>query len=286
MLKRFIALAIISTALALSVAVYVRVAAVQTGGEVDGSLFTISGRAAQASAQGEFIINSVEGGEFDHVDTLDDALSRYTVVVAEPILSRSYVVDDIGVRTWYKMRVDETLSQRPVFQCTGCDPTFMPDPPADMLPLNAGEILIYRGGGNVVVGNVTVDYEVEQFPAFNISQKYLLFLNYDASRSVASVDLGPVGAFVVTSPDLLTTFFTDADGLVVSSGVSDDMSARFNNSLSQFRNFLNPPPPPPACDPDGSLQGACLDDGGSWNPTTCHCTPAFDPCTRKPWLCE
>jgi hypothetical protein len=43
MLKRFIALAIASTALALAATFYARVLAVQTGGEVHGSLFTLSG---------------------------------------------------------------------------------------------------------------------------------------------------------------------------------------------------------------------------------------------------
>jgi len=51
MLKRFIALAIASTALALAATFYARVPAVQTGGEVDGSLFTLSGRAAAAASQ-------------------------------------------------------------------------------------------------------------------------------------------------------------------------------------------------------------------------------------------
>jgi hypothetical protein len=50
-------------------------------------------------------------GDFDSVDTLDDAFARYTVSVGEPVLSRSYVLDDIGIATWYKVRVSETLSQ-------------------------------------------------------------------------------------------------------------------------------------------------------------------------------
>jgi hypothetical protein len=57
MLKRFIALAIASTALALAATFYARVPAVQTGGEVDGSLFTLSGRAAAAAAQGESFVD-------------------------------------------------------------------------------------------------------------------------------------------------------------------------------------------------------------------------------------
>jgi hypothetical protein len=283
MLKRFIALALASTALALAALFYVRVAAVQTEGEVDGSSFTLSGRAATAAAQGELILSYMTSGDFDQVETFDDAFARYTVLVAEPVLSRSYVIDDVGVVTWYKMRVSETLSQKPLFQCSTCGPVSLPDPPADLLPLNADEILIYRGGGTVEVGTITVHYEVEQFPAFNVAQKYLFFLNYDSSKRVASTVIGPTGVFVVTSPDVLTSYLTDADDIVISNAVTDGMSARFGNSLTQLRNFFNPPP---ACDPDGSLEASCYAEGGSWNPTTCYCTPAYDPCMRKPWLCD
>lgn len=282
MLKRFIALALASTALALAAMFYARAGAVQTGG-VDGSLLTLSGRAAAAAAQGELIVNHMTSGNFAQVETLDDAFARYTVLVAEPVLSRSYVIDDVGVGTWYKMRVSETLSQKPPYQCSECGPVTLPDPPADLLPLNADEILIYRGGGTVEVGAVTFHYEVEQFPEFNLTQKYLFFLTYDSSKKVALASVGPSGVFVVTSPDLLNSTLTDADGLVISNAVTDGMSARFGNNLTQLRNFFNPPQ---SCDPTGSLGASCVDNGGTWNPLTCYCKPAFDPCTRKPWLCE
>lgn len=283
MLKRFIALALASTVLAMAAMFYARAGAVQTGGEVDGSSFTLSGRAAAAVAQGELIVNYTTSGDFDQVDTLDDAFARYTVLVAEPVLSRSYVVDDVGVGTWYKVRVSETLSQKSPFQCSTCNPVTLPDPPSDLLPLNSDEILIYRAGGTAEVGGVTFNFEVEQFPSFNIAQKYLFFLTYDSSKKVATAAIGPTGVFAFTSPDLLTSSLTDADGFVISNAVTDGMSTRFGNHLTQLRNYLNPPP---SCDPTGSLGASCVDDGGTWNPTTCHCTPAFDPCTHKPWLCE
>jgi len=283
MLKRFVALAVASTALALAAAYYVRVASVQTGGEVDGSLLTLSGRAATAAAQGELILNYMTSGDFDQVETLDDAFARYTVLVAEPVISRTYVIDDIGVVTWYKLRVSETLAQRPPFQCSTCAPVSLPDPPADLLPLNADEILIYRGGGTAEVGAVTFHYEVEQFPAFSVAQKYLFFLTYDSSKRVASTDIGPTGVFVVTWPDVLTSYLTDGDGFVISNAVTDGMSARFGNRLAQLRNFLNPPQ---SCDPDGSLQASCMDEGGIWHPTTCYCAPAPDPCMQRPWHCD
>ena len=283
MLKRFIALAIASTALALATAFYARVPAVQTGGEINESSFTLSGRAATAAAQGKLFINHSLSGDFDSVGTLDDAFTRYTVLVAEPVLNKSYVIDDIGVATWSKLRVSETLSQKPPYQCSTCGPFTLPDPPSDLLPLNADEILIYRAGGAAQVGGVTFNYEVEQFPEFNVAQKYLFFLTYDSSKKVASAAIGPTGVFTVTSSDVLTSTLTDADGLVISNAVTDGVSARFSNSLTQLRNFFNPPQ---SCDPDGSRAASCLNSGGTWNPTTCYCKPAFDPCIKKPWLCE
>lgn len=283
MLKRFIALAIASTALALAATFYARVPAIQTEPEVDGSSFTLSSRAAVAAAQGEMFVSVTISGDFNSVQTLDDAFARYTVSVGEPVLSRSYVIDDIGICTWYKVRLSETLSQKPLFQCSTCTPIALPDPPADLLPLNGDEILIYRAGGTAQVGTVTFNEEVEQFPSFNVAQKYLFFLNYDSSKRVATAAIGPTGVFAVTSTDALTSFLTDADGLVISNAVTDGMSVRFGNSLTQLRNFFNPPQ---SCDPDGSKAAACYDSGGTWTASTCYCKPAFDPCLKKPWLCE
>lgn len=159
MLKRFIALAIASTALGLAATFYARVPAVRTGGEVDGSLFTLSGRAAAAAAQGELFVDLTMSGDSDSVASLDDAFTRYTVSVGEPVLTRSYVIDDIGIATWYKVRVSETLSQKPLFQCSNCGALSMPDPPSDLLPS--------------------------------------LFLNYDSSKKVATPAIGPTGVFAV-----------------------------------------------------------------------------------------
>ncbi|HEY0546582.1 MAG TPA: hypothetical protein VGC91_14485 [Pyrinomonadaceae bacterium] len=36
-------------------------------------------------------------------------------------------------------------------------------------------------------------------------------------------------------------------------------------------------PPPPSCDPDGSQEQACYDNGGTWNPSNCHCS-FINPC--------
>jgi hypothetical protein len=50
---------------------------------------------------------------------------------------------------------------------------------------------------------------------------------------VATAAIGPTGVFPITSSDVLTSFLTDADGVVISNAVTDGMSARFGNSLTQ-----------------------------------------------------
>lgn len=282
MLKRFVVLAIVSTVLAATVAIYVRVARVQSS-EIDTSDLTLSSQAAAANSRGDLLVRSIVGGDFAAVSSLDEAFSRYTVLVAQPVLTRSYVIDDLSVVTWTKMSVSETLSQKPIYQCSNCDPLSLPDPPADLLPLNSNEILVYRAGGTVVVDGVTFTVDVEQFPPFNLGQNYLLFLNEDTSKSVATAEMGPLGTFAFTSSNLFRSALSDADGAVISSDVTDGMSSRFGNQLSLLRNYFNPPA---SCDPTGAQQASCLDDGGSWNAATCHCTPPFDPCVHKPWLCE
>lgn len=232
----------------------------------------------QARASGRNEINSAVNVEFDDVDSLDEAISRYTVIVAEPIARRSYVVDDLFLETWYKFRVSETLSQRTPYRCPECTPAAVTDPPADMLPLNPNEILIHTAGGEVTIDGVSITETVADLPAFMTSQRYLLFLNYDASRKLGGIPIGPRGAYMVIGSDTLSPVHVDAEGIPVDTFIAEGLRTQYNNRLSLLRSALNPPPPPPGCDP--MEEQACYSRGGTWNPG-CYCTEA---CQQWPWL--
>lgn len=284
MLRKLVALSIFMTLTALGAALYGGAASTQTT-EIEGDAITLTGRARRAKARGEYQLNITSTGEYDGAATLDDALGRYTVLVAEPLMSRSYLVDDIGLRTWYKFRVSETISQKPYYVCPDCATGGAPAPPADMLPLNSNEILVYAGGGNMVIEDVSVREDIADAHTYLLAQKYLLFLNYDAGQQAGGVDLGAAGIFILRGTDTLENVHLDSTGAVVGGPVADGVAARYANSLTQMRNAINPPPPPTSCDPDGSREMACYDNGGMWNASTCYCR-IYDICSTRPWKCD
>lgn len=134
---------------------------------------------------------------YAHVN-LDQALDIYDMVVGEFVSSKSFAIDNDGnILTWYKFKVDETLSiaKRRVSQ--------IDDPPAELLPLASNEILIWKTGGTVQIDGMEVEMVEQGFPPFEQSQKYLLVLAMDPAKQAGTVEVGPSGALAIKSDDTL-----------------------------------------------------------------------------------
>lgn len=273
MLKRLVVLAVFITAIAIAIGLYSR-GTVTQGQGVDPA--TLSGMAAQAQVEGRSEFSFARNIMYEGVDDLTNALSNYTVVDAMPTLKQSYVLDEFSIGTWYKFTVNYTIKQNPMVVCSQCSSN-IPDPPAELLPLNTNEILVLHPGGSQSVDGIPFTVTVPEFPDFNLNQRYLLFLDFDATRKVGTVSVGPPGVYVIDgSGNLLHIYDANPDDTIGSG-----LAANYGNNANTLRNALNPPPP---CDP--VQEQNCYDSGGDWNPTTCHCHVPIDPCTRKPWLCE
>jgi hypothetical protein len=273
MVKRLIAFALFTTVLAIGGGLYGRRAVTQ-----DFDLATLAGMAAQAQAQGQTEVVLGKDISWEGVDDLNSALSRYTVVDAVPIAKQSYVLDEFSLGTWYKFRLNSILKQNPLVTCSQCSSN-MPDPPAEMLPLNANEILVLHAGGSQLVNGVTVIVTVSEFPDFTLNQRYLLFIDFDAGRSVATVAVGPPGVYLVDANGRLVHIYeADAEDTIGSG-----LAANYGSNIDTLRNALNPPPPPPPSGCDPVLEQNCYDSGGNWNSSNCSC---FNVCFQKPWLCE
>lgn len=269
MVKRLIAFAFFATALAIGVGLYGRRAATQ---DIDPA--TLAGMAAQAQAQGQSEVDLAKDVSWTGVDDLNSALSNYTVVDAVPIAKQSYVLDDYNIGTWYKFRLNYTIKQNPAVTCSQCSSN-IPDPPADLLPLNANEILVLHPGGSQLVNGITVNAVVSDFPDFTLNQRYLLFIDFDSSRSVGAVSVGPPGVYLVDTNGILVHIYEADSDDTIGSG----LAANYGSNIDTLRNALNPPPPS-GCDP--VQEQNCYDNGWEWNSSTCRC---FDPCANKPWLC-
>ena len=233
--------------------------------------------AQQAAAQGKDNI-AVQTDVYYHepVD-LNDAIASDSVVVGQLINIGTSWDDTTGeITTWYKFNISETLAQRAYGACSECT---VPSIPAELLPVSAGQLVVPMPGGSALIDSVVVSEELPQFPGLVTGQTYLLFLNVDSSSGIGHLDYGPMGALLVSGDNFAPVLqLIEGQGDSISSG----LMSQYSNSLSSLRQALNPPGP--GCNQAG--QQSCIDDGGTWNSSNCSCTPAFDLCTRKPWLCE
>lgn len=273
MLKRLLVLALFTSVLATAVALYSHRGVTQT---IDPA--TLAGIAMQAQAQGRSEVNIGRDIMYDGVDDLNSAISRYTIIDAVAIAKQSYVLDEFNIGTWYKFRLNYTIKQNPLVVCAQCSSN-IPDPPAELLPLNSNEVLILHPAGSQLVNGTTINVMVSDFPDFNLDQRYLLFLDFDSAKAVGTVSLGPPGVYVVdANGGLIPVYDADPEDIVVSG-----LTATYGNNANTLRNALNPQPPS-TCNP--VQEQNCYDLDGMWNSTTCHCTIPPNPCAHKPWLCE
>lgn len=204
--------------------------------------------------------------EYEGIGGIDEALSKYSVIVAHPVSSTSYVwsseLQIIG--TWYKFAVTESLSPRPHIACDACDT----DPPANLLPLSSGQLLIPKYGGSVMINGVTINSIDTDFPAYQTSQSYLLFLNVDQTKGVGNVDGGGVAVYAIGANGVLTPVIS------LSSALAEDISLRYGNSLTALRAALASSAPTPThttCTVSNTLITKCRNNGGEWDSTACQC---------------
>lgn len=126
---------------------------------------------------------------------LDEALNQFSVVLAKPVEEKSFIWSPYNIRTWYKFKVREFLSQRDWPTCDVCPAP--PDAPADLLPLKRDEILIVRAGGTAVVDGVRITSVDSAFPPFSRSQEYLLFVKLNRADRVGEISMSHYGVFTV-----------------------------------------------------------------------------------------
>jgi hypothetical protein len=250
---------------------------------------TLDWYAQQAQAQGVSGY-TFESGNFEYSEpaTWDTVLGLYSFLIVEPVQVQSYPSSsEDTIYSWYKFRVVETLQQKDSSSCPGCPP--LPDSvPANMTPPQAGEIALVKSSGVLVRNGITLAAQESVFPDFTMGQRYLLIVELNPSTRIGSLDMGPLGVYLLDSSGHMTA--------LVAASFRDnpfeaDIANRYGNSVNQLRASLNPTPtatptptPTSSCDPDGSRASACYDSGGSWSPATCKCT---DSCSspNRPWLC-
>jgi hypothetical protein len=163
--------------------------------------------------------------------TLPEALRLYSVFIAEPLESKTYVSDSDHIVTWYRFVIRETLSLRAPLVCDTC-----PKPgeaPVDMLPVKPGELLISKVGGTTTLNGVQVTMTDLDLRDFDIGKKYLMFVSVTPT-GVAMIGGGPAGIFQITEGDRLEALTKKNLSL------DAELRNRFDLNLSGFRAFAKP----------------------------------------------
>lgn len=162
---------------------------------------------------------------------LDEALQNYSVVISEPVESKSYITDaadEIG--TAYKFRILETLSQRNAVFCNSCPQ--VNDVSGKLPPALHDEFLLQLSGGTVTVDGVEVTMANRGMPKFEAGQRYLMFISFTPG-GMATLIGGPSGLFRITSDESLEAMGNGKHRLAV------EIAARFSKSLSGLKPATN-----------------------------------------------
>jgi hypothetical protein len=162
---------------------------------------------------------------------LDEALQNYSVVIGEPLESKSYITDSADeIGTAYKFRVLEILSQRNAVFCNGCPQ--VNDVSGKLPPAHYDEFLLELSGGTVTVDGVEVTMPSSGMPKFEDGQRYLMFISFTPG-GMATLIGGPSGLFRITSDESLEATGNGKHRLAV------EIAARFSKSLSKFKQATN-----------------------------------------------
>lgn len=183
---------------------------------------------AKARGEKEYAISSISCGM--GVSTLKEALSSYTIVLAHPVEKKTFM-NTHGLNTWYKFKVSETLSSKPI-QDFHRELLSNIEIPIDLLPVNSDEILISERGGVLEVEGVKVAV-YSNSPHYSLSSRYLLFLEFDSDKRVGFVPwTDEIGTFTIDDSGRLKA--TDND----SYDLKEKIASRFGNSVERLKSYL------------------------------------------------
>lgn len=196
---------------------------------------TLDWYAEQAQGQGA---NGWEFGSgiFEYVEpsTWDGVLATQSLVVVEPIETRSYRNhDNTGVWSWWRFRIVEVLSQQSLSSCYTCSiPTVLP---ADFPAAKADQIVLEKYSGSLTHKGAWLTAVEPSFPEYLIGQRYLLILDLDPRDRSAVVRMGPLGVYKIDSAG---NFACVCETVGRENPYRDELRLRYENSLANLRAAL------------------------------------------------
>lgn len=152
---------------------------------------TLKARANKAKAKGQTQL-VIESPIPIYAETkgLDEASTTYMIVVAKAVGGKSLMLDPHKLTTFQRFQIIDTLTTPEYRDCCRPDAS---DLPADITPPGKDHIYVRLNGGEQSVDNVEVVQKREL--DFKNGEDYLLFLLPDQTGVIATIPLGPYGAF-------------------------------------------------------------------------------------------
>jgi hypothetical protein len=165
---------------------------------------------------------------------METAAALYTIVVARPVAAVSRINEEEQISTSYKFQTVETLSEPDTSKPSKKWPfTFSGELPPELGAFGDGEYMVTIGGGTKEVDGVEVTMKIDDFELLSVGKEYLLFLEFDTTRRVGSLAMGPLGALEIRDDGTLDTL-----GERESNAVKQMINPRFGNSFESLKTFL------------------------------------------------
>lgn len=157
---------------------------------------------------------------------VDDALEQYSALVAEVVESNTYLGDSDVIRTAYKFRIIEPITQKHVAFCETCPP--LRDASDKLRPALSNEFILELSGGTLTIDGVEVNMAHSGGLSFKGGEQYLLLVSFTPG-GMARLAAGPSAVFRVRDNDFIAPIGKS------SHPIPSQVATRFSNKLSKFK---------------------------------------------------
>ncbi len=199
-------------------------------GQAEGN--SLESRAAEAKRQGLQEINL--GFTIPmrlRTRSLEEALEKLDVVLAQSVEERTLVENETDLVTWQRFLALKLYRRRPPGRLI---PFFDPASSSYGDELAPGYFLIKSRSGELVIDGVTLRSSEDGFPRFEPGRIYLLFLEFDESRRFANLPVGDAGAFRIRGDRIESAGGTELGR----NPIGFDLEMRYALSLQRFEEAI------------------------------------------------
>jgi len=176
------------------------------------------------------ITNSYSTSTYSEFPDMETAAALCSIVVARPVAAVSRVDDEERIVSSYRFQTVEVLSEPRAPEMTY---TFNGTVPPELGRFQEGDFLVTVLGGTKDVDGVEVTSKYDDFELFSVGKEYLLFLNFDTTKTVGGLSMGPLGALEIGGDGTLSTLDRRP-----SHNIKQMIDSRFGNSFDVLKSFL------------------------------------------------